>query len=93
MRKLDFLKYLGGLLLFGSNGIVASSILLPSSQLVLLRTFIGCLLLGAVFLIAIRKLTATKHPRDFMLLVISGIAEGAAWLFLYEAYGEIGVGI
>ena len=93
MRKLDFLKYLGGLLLFGSNGIVASGILLPSSQLVLLRTFIGCLLLGAVFLIAVRKLTATKHPRDFMLLVISGIAEGAAWLFLYEAYGEIGVGI
>lgn len=93
MRKLDFLKYLGGLLLFGSNGVVASSILLPSSQLVLLRTLIGCLLLGVVLFITIRKPTMMEHPRDLALLVFSGIAEGAAWLFLYEAYGEIGVGV
>lgn len=89
----DFLKYLGGLLLFGSNGIVASGILMPSSQLVLVRTLIGCALLGAAVLLVRPARSATKHPRELLLLVVSGIAEGAAWLFLYEAYGEIGVGV
>lgn len=33
--------YLAALLLFGSNGIIAAAIALPSSDIVLLRTFLG----------------------------------------------------
>lgn len=33
--------YLAALLLFGSNGIIAAAIALPSSDIVLLRTFFG----------------------------------------------------
>ena len=37
----SFKKYLASLLMFGSNGIVASAIALPSSEVVLTRTLLG----------------------------------------------------
>ena len=37
----DYQKYLGSLLLFGSNGIVASAIDLPSAEIVILRSSLG----------------------------------------------------
>lgn len=39
--------YLAALLLFGFNGIIAAAIALPSSDIVLLRTFLGALSLVA----------------------------------------------
>lgn len=93
MRQIDFCKYLFALLLFGSNGIVASYIDLSSSRIVLLRTLVGSLFLILVFLLSGRKFTFYKHKKQFALLVISGMAMGASWIFLYEAYTRIGVGI
>ena len=43
--KRSYFKYIIGLLLFGSNGIVASYIALSSYEIVLLRTLIGSLFL------------------------------------------------
>jgi hypothetical protein len=43
------LKYISALLLFGSNGIVASYIPLNSYEIVFLRTLLGSLFLLAVF--------------------------------------------
>ena len=48
--KKAYLKYFTALLLFGSNGIVASYILLNSYEIVFLRTLIGSLFLIAVFI-------------------------------------------
>lgn len=47
--KRSYYKYLSALLLFGSNGIVASFIALSSYEIVLLRTLIGSLLLIILF--------------------------------------------
>lgn len=93
MKNTAFCKYLFALLLFGSNGIVASFIELNSLQIVLLRTLIGSLLLIALFFLTGGKLTFYKHKRQFLFLAASGIAMGASWMFLYEAYARIGVGI
>lgn len=91
--KSSYFKYISGLLLFGSNGIVASFIDLSSYEIVLLRTLIGSLLLIAIFFLGKGKLTFYKHKRQFLYLAVSGIAMGASWVFLYEAYARIGVGI
>lgn len=88
-----FFKYIFALLLFGSNGIVASSIDLNSYEIVLLRTLIGSLLLIAIFFLSRGKLTFWKHKKDFAFLAVSGIAMGTSWMFLYEAYAQIGVSI
>lgn len=91
--KSSYFKYIFGLLLFGSNGIVASYIALSSYEIVLLRTLIGSLLLITIFFVGKGKLTFYRHKKQFLCLAISGIAMGASWMFLYEAYARIGVSI
>lgn len=91
--KKNYLKYISALILFGLNGIVASSIALSSYEIVMLRTFIGSILLLILFLSMKNKFTFYKHKKSFVFLIISGIAMGASWMFLYEAYQEIGVSL
>ena len=85
-----FFKYIFALLLFGSNGIVASRIDLNSYEIVLLRTLIGSLLLISIFFLSRGKLTFWKYKKDFAFLTVSGVAMGTSWMFLYEAYTQIG---
>lgn len=89
----DFIKYLAALLLFGTNGIVASAINLGSLQIVFLRTLLGSLFLLAVYLLTGGRFTFHHHRKSFLFLAASGIAMGASWMFLYEAYARIGVSI
>ena len=91
--KTSYLKYIFALLLFGSNGIVASLIHLSSYEIVLLRTLIGSLLLIVIFFISREKLTFYKYKTQSIFLAVSGIAMGTSWIFLYEAYDEIGVSL
>lgn len=91
--KITYFKYILALLLFGTNGIVASHILLTSYEIVFLRTLIGSLLLIALFKLTGNKIDYTKDKRHLSYLAISGIAMGVSWMFLYEAYQQIGVSI
>ncbi len=86
-------KYILSLLLFGSNGIFASMIDLSSYEIVLFRTLLGSLLLVSLFLITGNKFSFLNKPKSLLMLVFSGMAMGASWLFLYEAYRQIGVSI
>ena len=91
--KRSYMKYFAALLLFGFNGIVASFIDLSSYEIVLLRTFIGNVLLIALFFLTRNKLTFYQYKNDSLFLLLSGIAMGTSWMFLYEAYAQIGVSI
>lgn len=91
--KQAYYKYISSLLLFGSNGIVASQIALASYNIVLLRSLIGSAFLITLFLISRKQLTAWQHKQQFCFLLLSGVAMGASWMFLYEAYQQIGVSL
>ncbi len=93
MDKKAFLKYLSALLMFGLNGIVASNIPLSSYIIVFLRTLIGSLLLLILFLIGKGKFHILANKKDAFFIVLSGISMGASWMFLYEAYQQIGVSL
>lgn len=96
MQKSMF-RYIAALLLFGSNGIVAAQIALPSAQIVLVRTFLGSLLLAAILAAGILRrqegLQSLEHPKQALFLALSGAALGGGWIFLFQAYRIIGVGI
>ena len=92
MKNAAYLKYFAALLLFGTNGRVASHIALASCGIVLLRTLIGSAFLAAVFALTRQKITFTRSMPDIFFLIISGAAMGASWMFLYEAYRRTGVG-
>lgn len=91
--KKSYSKYLLSVLLFGSNGLVASQIALDSYEIVLMRTMLGSLLLITVYLWMKGKFIFLKHKKQMLFPIISGVALGASWMFLYEAYGEIGVSV
>jgi len=79
---------------FGPTGISAAAIALPSSDIVLLRTFLGALSLVTILAITQRhKLQAPSRPREAAALLLSGAALGASWIFLFRAYQTIGVGV
>ncbi len=93
MDKKAFLKYISALLLFGLNGIVASHIPLNSYEIVFLRTLIGSILLIILFLIGKGKFHIKEYKKDTVFIALSGIAMGTSWMFLYEAYQQIGVSL
>lgn len=66
-----YAAYLSSLLLFGSNGLLAAMIALPSLDIVVARTFLGAVFLGVAFAIASRAMRhadkrseAIKAPHD-----------------------------
>lgn len=94
MNKNNYIKYIFALLLFGSNGIVAQQIDMDSTNIVLVRTFIGSILLLTVFYLSKNRIDFKNTDKKSMLyLTISGIAMGCSWMFLYAAYRQIGVGM
>lgn len=89
--KNAYFKYILALLLFGTNGIVASNISLSSYEIVFLRTMIGSLMLTLIFAITKGRLSILRKRKQLLYLAVSGIALGTSWIFLYEAYQQIGV--
>lgn len=92
-QRRDFLKYLLGLLLFGSNGVVASFIALQSHEIVLLRSVLGSMFLLALFLLTGGRFTLRQHRKDAFFIVLSGVAMAADWLLLFEACARISVSL
>jgi drug/metabolite transporter (DMT)-like permease len=92
MNKAYF-KYVAALLLFGLNGIVASHIALSSYEIVFTRTLLGSILLVLIFIATRQKAHFLEHKAHRLYLMISGVAMGTSWMFLYEAYRQIGVSI
>ncbi len=88
-----YLKYIAALLMFGLNGIVASHIALNSYEIVFTRALIGSMFMGLIFVVTRQKAHIMENKAHFLYLLISGVVTGASWMFLYEAYRQIGVGI
>ena len=91
--KKSYTKYIASLMIFGMNGIVASRISLSSYEIVFARALTGSLFLFALYMLTGRKMHLGQNKRHTLYLVISGIALGTSWIFLYEAYRQVGVGI
>lgn len=87
-----YAKHLFSLLLFGTNGIVASVIALPSYEIVFLRTLLGSLFMLIVFFLSGRRFGKTDR-KDVFFLILSGVSMGISWMFLYEAFRHVGVSI
>lgn len=81
------------LVMAGSNGIIASGISLPNLQTVLMRTIIAASALGLLLVVSHTRLKAAEHKREAGLVALAGASLAATWLFLFEAYDLVGVGL
>lgn len=86
------IKYISGLLLFGLNGVVSSRLAMPSMDIVFYRTLLGSLFL-LLLLLKGERLRPDAPPRQAAAAALSCVSMGLSWIFLYEAYQRIGVGL
>ncbi len=91
--KVAYTKFIFSMLLFGTNGIVASLIALNSYEIVFFRTLIGSIFLVLLLKLSGEKLSLARHKKDLIFIVLSGVSMGTSWMFLYEAYQQIGVSL
>jgi drug/metabolite transporter (DMT)-like permease len=91
--KTDYLKYIGAMLIFGTNGALVSQIPLTSAQIVLTRTFLGSLFLLAWVVSRHQLNLKASLQGNRWPVLIAGFALGANWIFLFEAYRAASVSV
>lgn len=74
------------MLIFGSIGVFVKNINLPSAELAFFRAIIGSLFLVCACFFKSEKISFMKIKKNLLLLIISGIALGLNWIFLFQAY-------
>jgi len=72
--------------IFGSIGIFVRFIDLPASEIAMFRGIIGSLFLGLIVLSSSRKVRWQSIRTNFMILLLSSIALGGNWIFLFQAF-------
>ena len=84
--------YILSMLLFGTNGYLVAHISLQTTQIVLVRTLIGGLVLSTLVLLR-KNFTLSKIKSESGNLLAGGIALGLNWVALFAAYRMLNVSL
>ena len=93
MKEQNFskLKFILSMTTFGTIALFVRSIPLPSSEIALYRALLAIVLIG-IYILATHQLTPFKAiKKELPFLILSGIAMGFNWIFLFEAYNYTSV--
>lgn len=93
MKQRAYAKYLLSLVIFGGNGVLASFIPWSSYQIVMARSAIGGLCLMGMVLACRQGGGLLRDRKSLAFLIASGVCMSGSWLFIYEAFQEIGVSL
>ncbi|MFB3162327.1 DMT family transporter [Neobacillus sp. 179-J 1A1 HS] len=80
------IQFILSMIIFGTIGLVVRNINLSSSERALLSSFIGCLFLLLIFFMIKKKISWNLVKSNALFLILSGIALGGNWIFLYQSY-------
>ena len=74
------------MLVFGTLAPFVRNIHVSSGELALYRAILAAFLVGGFLLVTKQKLSIGSIKKEFLLLLLSGMAMGINWIFLFEAY-------
>ena len=77
---------IAAMFIFGTLGPFVRGISVSSGELALYRAVMAALLVGGVLLLRRQTLSFRSVRREFLLLLLSGMAMGVNWILLFEAY-------
>ena len=77
--------------IYGSIGLVRKHVALSSSLIALSRSVIGAIFLIVALLLRKQQVDTNKIKKNFVYLVISALALGFNWVFLFESYSYLSV--
>ncbi len=92
MKKSN-IEFILAMFIFGFNGVLVSFIPWHSYEIVLSRTIIGSLSMLFLLIFKRKKLVFIENKKSLKMLILSGMMMGINWMFLYEAYRRLGVGL
>ena len=72
--------------IFGTLAPFVRNIGVSSGELALYRAVLAAILVGGFLLITKQKLPISSIKKELILLLLSGVAMGVNWIFLFEAY-------
>jgi len=72
--------------IFGTIALFVRNIAVSSAEVALYRAVLAAVLLGSYFLVTSQKIDFSAIRKELPLLLLSGIAMGINWIFLFEAY-------
>ena len=72
--------------IFGTLAPFVRNINVSSGELALYRAVLAALLVGGYLLVTKQKLSLRSIKKELFLLLLSGVAMGIKWIFLFEAY-------
>jgi len=72
--------------IFGTIALFVRNIAVSSAEVALYRAVLAAVLLGSYFLVTGQKIDFSAIRKELPLLLLSGIAMGINWIFLFEAY-------
>lgn len=87
------IKIIAAMLTWGSMGVVVRLINLPAGEIAFVRAVIGLLFLLAVSLFLKKPFVKEEFKTNKWILIASGIALGANWIFIFEAYKHTTIAI
>ena len=80
------IQFLLSMIIFGTIGVFVRYIDLSSSEIALLRGLIGSLFLMTVLFMMKKKISWAVVKVNALVLILSSIALGGNWIFLFQAY-------
>ncbi|MFO1443890.1 EamA family transporter [Bacillus sp. Bva_UNVM-123] len=80
------IQFILSMIIFGTIGLVVRNIDLSSSERALLSSFLGCVFLLLIFSLIKKKISWYLVKSNALFLILSGIALGGNWIFLYQSY-------
>lgn len=80
------IQFLLSMIIFGTIGVFVRYIDLTSSEIALLRGLIGSLFLMTVLFMMKKTISWTVVKVNALFLILSSIALGGNWIFLFQAY-------
>lgn len=93
MKNIHFFKYILAMLIFGTNGVIASQIPLSGAEIVLTRTILGSIVLALMFLILKNKPNLMEMKQQWKWMLLSGASMALSWVCLFEAYQKANVSV
>lgn len=74
------------MVVFGTIGLFVRNIAVTSGELALYRASMATLILGAYLYITKQRIPIKEINKEIPLLLLSGVAMGFNWIFLFQAY-------
>jgi len=86
-------KTAASMIIFGSIGLFVKNIPLSSGSIAFTRALVGTLFLAAIVLLRKKERDWSAIGKNLPLLLLSGAAIGANWIFLFESYRHTSVAV